>query len=109
MIKATLTTTMGTTREMSFNDKVHLLEFIELMGSTLHQGVAVCIDAPIIGIHNGWIQGKLKQKVFPRSSASVMGALFFCVYFLYSMYHTSGQNIQILGYLGFTNFFRKVI
>ena len=34
---------------------------------------------------------------------------FFCVYFLYSMYHTSGQNIQILGYLGFTKFFRIVL
>jgi hypothetical protein len=35
-----------------------------------------------------------------------MGALLFLVNFLYSMYHTSGQNIQILGYLGFTKFFR---
>ncbi len=35
-----------------------------------------------------------------------MGALFFCVHFICSMYHTSGQNIQILGYLGFTKFFR---
>jgi len=30
-----------------------------------------------------------------------MGALFFYVYFLYSMYRTSEQNIQILGYLVF--------
>ena len=57
MIKATLTTTMGTTREMSFNDRVHLLEFIELYKATLHIGQAVCIDAPLVGVHNGWIQG----------------------------------------------------
>jgi len=25
------------------------------------------------------------------------------------MYHTSGQNIQILGYLGFEKFFRIVL
>jgi hypothetical protein len=30
-----------------------------------------------------------------------MGALFFYVFILNTMYHTSGQNIQILGYLGF--------
>ena len=36
-----------------------------------------------------------------------MGALFFLSIFLYNMYHTSGQNIQILGYLGFIKFFRN--
>lgn len=35
-----------------------------------------------------------------------MGSLFFCMYFLYNTYHTSEQNIQILGYIGFTKFFR---
>ena len=58
MIKATLTTTMGTTREMSFNDKGHLLEFIELFSATLPLGTAVNIDAPLVGIHSGWVQGK---------------------------------------------------
>jgi hypothetical protein len=61
MIKATLTTTAGTTREMSFNNKEHLLEFIELFSSTLHLGTAVNIDAPLVGIHSGWIQGKAKK------------------------------------------------
>jgi hypothetical protein len=58
MIKITLTTTAGTTRGMEFDTKEHVLEFIELMSSTLQAGVAVCIDAPLIGIHNGWIQGQ---------------------------------------------------
>ena len=57
MIKATLTTTSGTTRDMKFNTKEHLLEFIELYKATLRQGTAVCIDAPLVGIHSGWIQG----------------------------------------------------
>ena len=57
MIKATLTTTSGTTRDMKFNSKEHLLEFIELYKAALHQGTAVCIDAPLVGIHSGWIQG----------------------------------------------------
>jgi len=58
MIKVTLTTTTGTTRGMEFDTKEHVLEFIELFSTTLHQGQAVCIDAPLIGIHSGWIQGK---------------------------------------------------
>ena len=49
---------MGTTREMSFNDKGHLLEFIELFSATLPLGTAVNIDAPLVGIHSGWVQGK---------------------------------------------------
>ena len=40
MIKATLTTTSGTTRDMKFNTKEHLLEFIELFKSTLHLWLA---------------------------------------------------------------------
>lgn len=58
MIKATLTTTQGSTRDMSFNSKEHMLEFIELFEATLPLGTAVNIDAPLVGIHSGWIQGK---------------------------------------------------
>ena len=58
MIKVTLTSTSGTTKQMEFNTKEHVLEFIELYKATLHQGTAVCIDAPLIGIHNGWLQGQ---------------------------------------------------
>jgi hypothetical protein len=58
MIKVKLTSTSGNTKEMSFNTKENVLEFIELYKSTLHQGTAVCIDAPLIGIHSGWIQGQ---------------------------------------------------
>jgi len=35
-----------------------------------------------------------------------MCSLSFLVFIFKYMYHTSGQNIQILGYLGFTKFFR---
>jgi len=58
MIKVTLTSTSGTTKQMEFNTKENVLEFIELYKATLHQGTAVCIDAPLIGIHNGWLQGQ---------------------------------------------------
>jgi len=54
---ATLTSTSGATKKMNFNNREHLLEFIELYKATLHIGQAVCIDAPLVGIHNGWIQG----------------------------------------------------
>ena len=58
MIQVTLTSTSGTTKRMEFSTKENILEFIELYKATLHQGQAVCIDAPLVGIHNGWIQGK---------------------------------------------------
>jgi len=38
-----------------------------------------------------------------------MGALFFLIIFCLFMYHTSGQNIQILGVLGFIKIFRIVL
>ena len=43
---------------MRFDTKENVLEFIEKMGDTLPIGTAVNIDAPLIGIHGGWIQGK---------------------------------------------------
>jgi hypothetical protein len=61
MIKATLTTTQGSTKGMEFDTKEHLLEFIELFEATLPLGTAVNIDAPLVGIHSGWIQGKAKK------------------------------------------------
>ncbi len=61
MIKATLTTTQGSTKGMEFDTREHLLEFIELFEATLPLGTAVNIDAPLVGIHSGWIQGKAKK------------------------------------------------
>jgi hypothetical protein len=58
MIPVTLTTTTGSTKGMRFDTKENVLEFIEKMGDTLPIGTAVNIDAPLIGIHGGWIQGK---------------------------------------------------
>jgi len=58
MINVKLTTVSGNTRGMQFDTKEHVLEFIELYGATLPAGTAVNIDAPLIGIHSGWIQGK---------------------------------------------------
>lgn len=58
MIKVTLTTTNGSTKGMFFDTKQNVLDFIEGMSNTLPLGVAVCIDAPLIGIHSGWVQGK---------------------------------------------------
>lgn len=58
MINVTLTSTSGATKKMQFNTKENVLEFIELYKATLHVGQAVCIDAPLIGIHSGWVQGK---------------------------------------------------
>ena len=58
MIKVTLTTTTGATKGMTFDSKGDVLEFIQKMGDTLPIGTALNIDAPLIGIHSGWIQGR---------------------------------------------------
>ena len=61
MINATLTTVGGSTKGMTFDSKENLLQFIELFGDTLPLGTAVNIDAPLAGIHSGWIHGKAKK------------------------------------------------
>jgi hypothetical protein len=58
MIKVTLTTTTGATKGMSFDTKQNVLDFIQKMGDTLPIGTALNIDAPLVGIHSGWIQGR---------------------------------------------------
>ena len=58
MIKVTLTSINGTVKDMPFNNKETVLEFIDKYADVLPLGTAVCIDAQLIGIHNGWIQGK---------------------------------------------------
>jgi hypothetical protein len=63
MIKVTLTSVSGTTKGMSFDNKENLMTFIEQLGSTLPLGTALCIDAPLVGIHNGWVQGKAKPSL----------------------------------------------
>lgn len=57
MIKVTLTSTSGTTKGMSFDTKENVIAFIDQLGAQLPQGTAINIDAPLIGIHSGWIQG----------------------------------------------------
>lgn len=57
MIKVTLTSTSGTTKGMSFDTKENVLVFIEQLRNQLPLGTAINIDAPLIGIHSGWIQG----------------------------------------------------
>ena len=61
MIKVTLTSTSGATKRMSFDSKENLMIFIEQLSDTLPLGTALCVDAPLVGIHNGWVQGKAKS------------------------------------------------
>ena len=58
MIKVRLTTTNGETKTIPFYNKQAVENFIGFFPAKLPLGVAVCIDAPLIGIHNGWIVGK---------------------------------------------------
>jgi hypothetical protein len=58
MITVELTSVSGTVKEMPFENKDRVLEFIERYADALPLGSAVNINAPLIGIHSGWIQGR---------------------------------------------------
>jgi len=58
MITVELTSVSGTVKEMPFENKDRVLEFIERYADALPLGTAVNINAPLIGIHSGWIQGR---------------------------------------------------
>jgi len=60
MIKIKLTTPNGETKEMKLPNKDIAETFISTFSSHLPIGYSVCVDAPIIGIHNGWLHGSKK-------------------------------------------------
>lgn len=57
MIPMNLTTPNGETKTMYFNTKEIATNFINTFSSQLPIGYVVCIDAPLIGVHNGWLHG----------------------------------------------------
>jgi len=58
MIAVKLTTTTGSTKGMKFDSREGVLDFIKKMSEALPIGTVVNIDAPLIGIHSGWISGR---------------------------------------------------
>jgi hypothetical protein len=58
MIPVKLTTVSGSVANMPFDNKAKVLEFIDQYANALPIGTAVNIDAPLVGIHSGWIQGR---------------------------------------------------
>lgn len=58
MIPVKLTTTNGESKTIPFYTKEHIEKFIGFFPAQLPKGYAVCIDAPLVGIHNGWILGR---------------------------------------------------
>ena len=103
MIKVTLTTTTGSTKGMYFDTKENVDTFIEQMSKALPIGTAVNIDAPLIGIHSGWIQGTSHalvsnqlRGVVGKKIATKKCAVYFYLLSLYCVYHTLLKNIQIL-------------
>ena len=58
MIPVQLTSISGSVKDMPFATKEKVLEFIDLYANALPIGTAVNIDAPLIGTHSGWIQGR---------------------------------------------------
>lgn len=57
MIQVKLTTISGTTKTIPFYNRQAVEKFIGFFPTKLTEGVAVCIDAPLIGIHSGWVVG----------------------------------------------------
>ena len=58
MIPVKLTTTNGESKSMTFFSKEAVEKFIVDFEQKLPIGYAVGVDAPLIGIHNGWVLGK---------------------------------------------------
>ena len=63
MIQVKLTTLSGETKTIPFYNKQAVENFIGFFPAQLPKGIAVCIDAPLIGIHNGWIVGKKESEL----------------------------------------------
>ena len=61
MIPIKLTTTNGESKTINLPNKETVETFISTFSTSLPIGYAVCIDAPLIGIHNGWIVGKMPR------------------------------------------------
>ncbi len=58
MIPVKLTTTNGESKTINLPNRETVETFITSFSSALPQGIAVNIDAPLIGIHHGWLLGK---------------------------------------------------
>ena len=63
MIPVRLTTTNGESKTINLPNKETVETFISSFSSALPVGYAVSIDAPLIGIHNGWLFGKKQRPV----------------------------------------------
>lgn len=57
-MKLTITTVSGEVKPMHFQTKADVLAFIDKYAEILPVGITVCVDAPLAGIHNGWLRGK---------------------------------------------------
>jgi hypothetical protein len=58
MIPVKLTTTNGETKTINLPNKETVEDFITSFSVALPIGYAVNIDAPLVGIHSGWVVGK---------------------------------------------------
>lgn len=63
MIPMTLTTPNGETKTMHFETKQIAENFINTFSSQLPTGLVVCVDAPLIGVHNGWLHGMKSKEI----------------------------------------------
>ncbi len=61
MIPVTLTTTNGISKTIPFYSKESVEQFIAFFPAKLPTGIAVCIDAPLIAIHSGWVVGTMPK------------------------------------------------
>jgi hypothetical protein len=58
MIPVKLTTTNGESKTINLPNRETVETFISTFSTSLPVGIAVNIDAPLIGIHHGWLFGK---------------------------------------------------
>lgn len=58
MIPVRLTSLSGNTKTINLPDRKAVETFIESFANQLSIGTAINIDAPLVGIHGGWLFGK---------------------------------------------------
>ncbi|MEY3312385.1 MAG: hypothetical protein RL348_1734 [Bacteroidota bacterium] len=63
MIPVKLTTTNGESKTINLPNRETVETFITAFSTSLPLGIAVNIDAPLIGIHHGWLFGKKQDPV----------------------------------------------
>lgn len=96
MIPVRLTTVSGETKSMSFTSNENVKTFIQRLEEQLPVGVAVNVDAPLIGIHGGWVIGKNEssgEEIQITHTNKVVGMIVLTIFFVFILYNHASYTL----------------